>query len=158
MAVLAEEDPAAAPGPEMDGSLLNPVAELWEVAGPSPFFWTCPPPPAALPDPADFSPPDGPLMLWGLPPAPRAVPWDVPGAFGWRTARGPLAAPAPAELIRPVSRVKPVDPSFLSMTRLPLRGCTVILFPAGLRLGVLLVMLIRFRLLRESPRRALDAM
>lgn len=69
MAVRPADCPAGEPDLAMDGSLLNPVAALWDIEGLSPFFWTFPLP-AALPEPAAFSPPDGLLTLWGLAPAP----------------------------------------------------------------------------------------
>jgi hypothetical protein len=141
----------------MEGSLRYPAAELADVAGLPSFLRTVPPLlPEVLACPEDFDPEEGLLTLWGLAVARPACPWVFVGVSGLRTARGP---PEPPTASRPrPSRANPVDPSFRRRTRLPSSGWTEIFVPAGLRFGALLVMLIRFRLLSESPRSALAAM
>jgi hypothetical protein len=54
----------------------------------------------------------------------------------------------------PLLGTSPLDPELRIITRLPSRGWTEILVPAGRRLRVLLDRLILFRLFNESPRRA----
>ena len=152
--------PVPALEPATDGSLLKDVAELADVAGPPSFFWALPPLlPADLPEAEDPDlPPDGLLTLWGLADVPAVPPEAFPGSDGWRTARGPLEAPA-ALPAPPTSRVNPVAPSFRSRTCLPVSGWTEILFPDGLRFGDLLVIVILlFRPLSSSPLRAFRAM
>jgi hypothetical protein len=148
--------------PEMDGSLRKVPTELSEVAGlPSCLRMLRPPELPDLPEFDERPPLSGLRALCGLAVVPVLAPCPLPveedGVSGLRMARGP-DVPGVVAVDRPPARSKPVVPLFRSMTRLPLIGWTVILVPAGRRLSVRLVRLIRFRPLSASPRRALAAM
>lgn len=109
---------------------------------------------------AFFSPPEGLLTLCGLAAVPLDFPSVLPGLSGFRIARGPdeFVPPPEAGLLIRRSCASPLPRlSFRRRTRLPSSGWTEIFEPAGLRLRLWCVRLIRFRLLRESPRRAFRA-
>jgi hypothetical protein len=151
LAVLVE--PTRGLVPATDGSLLYPTDELAAVAG-SPSFLRMLRPLVleGLAEPA-FSP-RSPLFTLGL------APWVPVGASGLRIARGPVEVADPGPVRRSIraSRSRPVVRSLRSITRPLSSGWTEIFVPAGRTLGLWFARFILFRLLSESPRRALAAM